>query len=122
MKAQGHDEFTGSAKITKAYNLPAKFVIHTVGPVVFGKLTDSHRAELESCYESCLELAEEKKLKSVAFCCISTGEFHFPNDEAAKIAVRTVKNFLKRAKNLKKVIFNVFKDLDLEIYQEELKN
>ena len=122
MKAQGHDEFTGRAKITKGYKLPAKFVIHTVGPVVFGKLTDSHRAELESCYESCLELAEEKKLKSVAFCCISTGEFHFPNDEAAKIAVRTVKNFLKRAKNLKKVIFNVFKDLDLEIYEKELKN
>ena len=122
MKAQGHDEITGSAKITKAYNLPSKFVIHTVGPVVFGALNDTHRAELESCYKSCLELAEEKNLKSLAFCCISTGEFHFPNGEAAKIAVKTVKNFLLHAKSLKKIIFNVFKDLDFEIYEKELKS
>ena len=122
IKAQGHDEFTGDAKITRAYNLPSKFVIHTVGPIVFGKLTDRQRAELESCYKSCLELAEEKNLRSLAFCCISTGEFHFPNDEAAKIAVKTVKNFLPQAKSLKKIIFNVFKDLDLKIYEKELRN
>ena len=121
MKAQGHDEPTGSAKITRAYNLPSKFVIHTVGPIVFGKLIDKQRAELESSYKSCLELADEKKLESLAFCCISTGEFHFPNDEAAKIAVKTVKNFLPEAKSLKKIIFNVFKNLDLEFYEKELK-
>ena len=122
MKAQGHDEPTGGAKITKAYNLPSKFVIHTVGPVVFGALNGRHRAELESCYQSCLGLAEEKNLKSLAFCCISTGEFHFPNDDAAKIAVRTAKNFLPNAKSLKKIIFNVFKDMDFEIYEKELKS
>ena len=122
MKAQGHDELTGSAKITRAYNLPSKFVIHTVGPIVFDAVTESQRVELESCYKSCLELADEKNLKSLAFCCISTGEFHFPNDEAAKIAVKTVKNFLPQAKSLKKIIFNVFRDLDLKIYEKELKN
>ncbi|MBR2207644.1 MAG: protein-ADP-ribose hydrolase [Synergistaceae bacterium] len=122
MKAQGHDEPTGSAKITRAYNLPSKFVIHTVGPIVFDAVTESQRVELENCYKSCLELADEKNLKSLAFCCISTGEFHFPNDEAAKIAVKTVKNFLPQAKSLKKIIFNVFKDLDLKIYEKELKN
>ncbi len=122
MQAQGHDEPAGSAKITSAYNLPSKFIIHTVGPIVFGKLNDNNRSELESCYKSCLKLADEKNLKSLAFCCISTGEFHFPNEEAAKIAVKTVKNFLPQAKNLKKIIFNVFKDLDLKIYEKELKN
>ena len=87
---------------------------------MFGPLTDKHREELASCYQSCLELAEEKKLKSVAFCCISTGEFHFPNDAAAKIAVETVKKFLTQSSYVKKIIFNVFKDLDLEIYEREL--
>ena len=120
IKAQGHDEPTGAAKITCAYNLPSKFVLHTVGPIVFGPLTDKHREELASCYQSCLGLAEEKKLKSVAFCCISTGEFHFPNDAAAKIAVETVKKFLTQSRYVKKIIFNVFKDLDLEIYEREL--
>lgn len=120
MKAQGHDELTGGAKITRAYNLPAKFVIHTVGPIVFETLSDINKTELENCYNSCLELADEKNLNSLAFCCISTGEFHFPNDEAAKIAVRSVKNFLPHSKSLRKIIFNVFKDLDLKIYEKEL--
>ena len=122
MQAQGHDEETGRAKITRGYNLPAKHVIHTVGPIVFGKLKDSDCVLLERCYESCLELADENKLGSIAFCCISTGEFHFPNDIAAEIAVNTVKNFLPQAKSLKKVIFNVFKDLDLEIYRRLLES
>lgn len=122
MKVQGHDELTGQAKITNAYNLPSKFVIHTVGPIVVGALNDVHRAGLKSCYDSCLRLADEKNLKSLAFCCISTGEFHFPNDEAAKIAVKTVRNFLPQAKSLRKIIFNVFKDLDLKIYEKELKS
>ena len=122
IKAQGHDEFTGCAKITRAYNLPSKFVIHTVGPIVFEKLKDNQKIELENCYKSCLKLADEKNLKTLAFCCISTGEYNFPNDEAAKIAVKTVKNFLPEAKSLRKIIFNVFKDLDLALYERGLKN
>lgn len=120
MQKQGHEEPTGQAKITKAYNLPSRYVIHTVGPIVQGALTQKHRAELESCYRACLELAAEKQLKSVAFCCISTGEFHFPNQEAAQIAVAAVKAFLSRDGSGMKVIFNVFKDIDYQIYHELL--
>ncbi len=122
MNAQGHEEPTGHAKITMGYNLPAKHVIHTVGPVVSGELTDNHRRELESCYRSCLECAESNGLKSIAFCCISTGEFHFPNDEAATIAVRTVRDFQRTSHSVSKVIFNVFKDYDYELYVKELQS
>ena len=120
MLAQGHDELTGQAKITGAYNLPCDYVIHTVGPIVTGALTQRHCSELESCYKSCLEIAEKYNVESIAFCCISTGEFHFPNDIAAKIAVKTVKNFLEESVSMKKIIFNVFKDSDYEIYRKEL--
>ena len=116
MKRQGHEEPAGQAKITRAYNLPCRYVIHTVGPVVSGDLTDRHREQLASCYRSCLELAAEKGLKTVAFCCLSTGVFRFPNEEAARIAVAAVR---KHAGGLK-VIFNVFKDWDYEIYQRLL--
>ena len=116
MKRQGHEEPVGQAKITRAYNLPCRYVIHTVGPVVSGDLTDLHREQLASCYRSCLELAAEKGLKTVAFCCLSTGVFRFPNEEAARIAVAAVR---KHAGGLK-VIFNVFKDWDYEIYQRLL--
>ena len=120
MLAQGHDELTGQAKITGAYNLPCDYVIHTVGPIVTGALTQRHCGELESCYKSCLEIAEKNNVESIALCCISTGEFHFPNDIAAKIAVKTVKNFLEESVSMKKIIFNVFKDSDYEIYRKEL--
>lgn len=120
MKAQGHLEATGQAKITKAYNLPSKYVIHTVGPIVSGKLTEKHKALLASSYLSCLELAEQKNLDSIAFCCISTGEFHFPNEEAAKIAIRTVEEFLAKSQSKMKVVFNVFKESDKEIYEKFL--
>lgn len=120
MQEQGREEPTGQAKITGAYNLPCKYVLHTVGPIVQGAVTQKHRAELQSCYQSCLELAAEKQLNSVAFCCISTGEFHFPNREAAQIAVATVKEFLGRNGSGMKVIFNVFKDTDYQIYQDLL--
>ena len=116
MKRQGHEEPAGQAKITYAYNLPCRYVIHTVGPIVSGDLTDLHREQLASCYRSCLELAAEKGLKTVAFCCLSTGVFRFPNEEAARIAVAAVR---KHAGGLK-VIFNVFKDWDYEIYQKLL--
>ncbi len=116
MKAQGHEEPTGEAKITHAYNLPCKYVLHTVGPIVYGKLAKKHERLLESCYRSCLELADENGLNSLAFCCISTGEFHFPNERAAEIAVRTVQEYKHETKSEIKVIFNVFKEQDHEIY------
>ena len=118
MKAQGHEEPTGQAKITPAYNLPCKYVIHTVGPIVCGRLTENDCELLRSCYLSCLNVAVKNSLKSIAFCCISTGEFHFPNDIAAQIAVDTVKEYQKQHEI--EVIFNVFKDYDKQIYRELL--
>ena len=118
MRMQGHEEETGKAKITKAYNLPCRYILHTVGPIISGTPTKTDCELLAGCYRSCLELAAEKGLESVAFCCISTGEFHFPNDRAAQIAVGTVKEFMRRETSVKKVVFNVFKDLDKEIYRK----
>ena len=120
MQAQGHPEPTGRAKLTRGYNLPAKYVLHTVGPIIQDRVTDRDREELASCYRSCLELAAEHGLKSVAFCCISTGEFHFPNRKAAGIAVQTVTDFLRHDTSIQKVIFNVFKDIDAKIYRDLL--
>lgn len=116
MRRQGHPEPTGQAKITPAFNLPCRYVLHTVGPIVKGRVTKKDEALLASCYDACLALAEKHGLESVAFCCISTGEFHFPNELAAEIAVRAVKEFLTEQTSVKKVIFNVFKDEDKEIY------
>ena len=116
MEQQGYPEPTGQAKITPAFNLPCRYVLHTVGPIVAGRVAKEDKELLASCYRSCLELAAENSLESVAFCCISTGEFHFPNDLAAEIAVETVKQFMNTKTSVKKVIFNVFKDLDKEIY------
>ena len=115
MQRQGHEEPTGRAKITPGFNLPAKFVLHTVGPIVSGRLSERHCRELASCYESCLALAAENDLLSVAFCCISTGVFGFPQKEAARIAVETVTAFQK--KHPIDVVFNVFKEADLAIYR-----
>lgn len=116
MRRQGHPEPTGQAKITPAFNLPCRYVLHTVGPIVKGRVSKKDEALLASCYGACLALAEKHGLESVAFCCISTGEFHFPNELAAEIAVRAVKEFLTEQTSVKKVIFNVFKDEDKEIY------
>ena len=120
MEQQGYPEPTGQAKITPAFNLPCRYVLHTVGPIISGRVTKADKELLASCYRSCLELAAENSLESVAFCCISTGEFHFPNDLAAEIAVATVKEFLKKQTSVKKVIFNVFKDLDKTVYEKLL--
>ena len=117
MERQGHPEETGRAKITQGYHLPARHVLHTVGPIVSGTLTEEHRELLASCYRSCLHLAAEHGLKSVAFCCISTGEFHFPNAAAAEIAVREVRSFLAHDSTIERVIFNVFKDEDRVLYE-----
>lgn len=116
MERQGHEEPTGGAKITPAFNLPSRYVIHTVGPIVYASLTRRERDVLASCYRSCLKLAKENGLKNIAFCCISTGEFRFPNAAAAQIAVDTVREFLKEEGVGMRVIFNVFKDIDREIY------
>ena len=120
MREQGQDEGTGKAKITPAYNLPCDYVIHTVGPIVYGALTEVEEQQLASCYESCLALADENRVKSIAFCCISTGEFHFPNQRAAEIAVQTVKRYKEESKSDIEVVFNVFKDIDYEIYRKLL--
>ena len=121
MEQQGYPEPSGQAKITPAFNLPCRYVLHTVGPIINGRVTEKDKSRLESCYRSCLELAAENGLESVAFCCISTGEFHFPNEQAAQIAVETVKQFMNRKTSVKKVIFNVFKDLDKAIYEKLLR-
>ncbi len=120
MKQQGHEEETGKAKITPAYNLPCKYVLHTVGPIITGRLREKDKQLLASCYRSCLELAEQNGLKNIAFCCISTGEFHFPNDKAAEIAIQTVKEYRTQTNSQIEVIFNVFKESDDEIYRRLL--
>lgn len=123
MEQQGQPEPTGQAKITPAYNLPSKFVLHTVGPIIpANRQPNVAEAELlASCYRSCLELAAQHQLKSIAFCCISTGEFHYPREEAAQIALNTVSNWLASSGSNLKVIFNVFKDEDLAVYKSLLK-
>lgn len=120
MQKQGKDEEIGKVKITPAYNLPCKYILHTVGPIVTGKLTEKDCKLLRSCYHSCLALADEYKLNSIAFCCISTGEFHFPNDKGAKIAIETVSEYKRLTNSKIKVMFNVFKNSDYKIYREYL--
>jgi len=124
MEKQVYPELFGSAKVTKCYNLPAKFVIHTVGPIIgSGGVTQKEETELSDCYRSCLRLAEEYKLRSLAFCCISTGEFRFPNQLAAETALKTVREYLDQSPDtsIETVVFNVFKDLDYSIYRKLLQ-
>lgn len=127
MEKQGFPEPTGQAKITSGYNLPCKYVLHTVGPIInrtaFGweELTPEHCRQLVSCYQSCMELAEQNDCGSIAFCCISTGVFHFPNEKAAEIAVRTVKGYREKTGSKMEVVFNVFRDDDYEIYENLLR-
>ena len=120
MEKQGHEEPTGQAKITQAFNLPCKYVLHTVGPIIQGQLTKEHEELLASCYRSCLELADENDVKNIAFCCISTGVFMFPNERAAEIAVQTVRDYRREKNSGIEVVFNVWKDVDYEIYRELL--
>lgn len=116
MLRQGYDEPTGTAKITPAYNLPCRYVLHTVGPIVRGELTPIHMEQLANCYNACLMAAREYEVESIAFCCISTGVFGFPQQEAAQIALRTVKRVLSLDDKIKRVVFNVFLDRDYELY------
>lgn len=117
MNRQGHEEPIGQAKITPAFNLPSRYVLHTVGPMIAGRVTQRDRELLASCYRSCLELSADHGLRSVAFCCIATGVFHFPNQEAAEIAVKTVTDFLQTPSSIQRVIFNVFQNTDKQIYR-----
>ena len=121
MMKQGHEEETGRAKITSGYNLPAKYILHTVGPIIQWSVTKEDEALLTSCYRECLKLAADQGVESIAFCCISTGVFRFPQQRAAEIAVATVKEFMKKDDNVKKAVFNVFKEEDLRIYKDLLK-
>ena len=120
MKKQNNLEKTGQAKITSAYNLPCKYIIHTVGPIITDEIREIDRKLLRSCYKSCLEIASKNNIKSIAFCCISTGVFKFDQREAAKIAIDTVSEFLKDDDMIEKVVFDVFLDKDREIYEELL--
>ncbi len=121
MAEQGQKEETGKAKITPAFNLPCNYVLHTVGPIIHGQLRQKDQELLASCYRSCLELADQQAIKSIAFCCISTGEFHFPNHKAAAVAIETVKEYRQRTQSKIKVIFNVFQEIDYNIYRQLLR-
>ena len=120
MKKQGHEEETGQAKITSAYNLPAEYILHTVGPIIQWEVTKADEELLAGCYRACLKLAADTGVESIAFCCLSTGVFRFPQQRAAEIATETVKQFIDQDSRIKKVIFNVFKEEDLKIYHQLL--
>lgn len=118
---RNYEEPTGTATLTLSYNLPCEYVIHTVGPIVYGRLNDILCQDLQNCYENILECCLQHNIKSVAFCCISTGEFHFPNDKAAEIAWKSVTAFLDKHDDcIERIIFNVFKDSDRNIYEKVL--
>ncbi len=123
MQKQGNEEGTGLCKITPAFNLPSRYVLHTVGPIITTVVSAREKIQLASCYKNCLETASQNQLESVAFCCISTGVFRFPADLAAQIAVETVEKWLAENtySSVKKVVFNVFGDRDLEIYKRVLR-
>lgn len=117
MQAQGKREEVGSVKTTLGYNLPCKYVLHTVAPCVWGELTGRHERELISCYRACLEAADKAGLSSLAFCCLGTGEFNFPNERAAELAVSTVYAYVRQTQSPIKTVFNVYKEVDFEIYK-----
>ncbi|MCI8468974.1 MAG: protein-ADP-ribose hydrolase [Eggerthellaceae bacterium] len=121
MAAQGHDEPTGHAKVTGAYNLPAKHVIHTVGPIAAGRPTAEHRRQLARCYEACLDAAAARDCLSLAACCVSTGVFGFPQDEAARIAVATVRGwYADHPDSALITVFDVYGDGDEALYRDLL--
>ena len=117
---RGGEEQNGRVKVTKAYNLPSRYIFHTVGPIVYGGVTEQNRRDLESCYLSCLNRAAEMKLSTLAFCCISTGEYRYPKDEACRLAVQTVKQWKSETDSSLKVIFNVYLKEDEVLYEREL--
>lgn len=123
MEKQNHDEENGKAKITKAYNLPSRYIFHTVGPIVFNAPTKQNEVDLYNCYQSCLKLADYYQLKSIVFCSISTGLYGYPIQKASQIALKSVKNFLNSNLNttVKKIVFNVFSRGDYDVYYKTIK-
>ena len=119
---KGNLEKTGSCIITPAFNLPSKYVLHTVGPIIKNEVSKNDEELLYKCYKSCLETAKNNNIKSIAFCSISTGEFRFPNELASFIAVKAVRDFLENTEYNIKIVFNVFKDLDYKLYNNILNN
>lgn len=117
---RGREAENGEVLVTKAYNLPGKFIFHTVGPIVNGSITKENKSDLKKCYVNCLEKADELNLETIAFCCISTGVFGYPKEEAAQLAVQTVKDYKKQTNGGGKVIFNVFTEEDYAIYRRIL--
>lgn len=117
---KGHEAENGEVIVTKAYNLPSRFIFHTVGPVVYGRVTKENEADLTKCYLNCLAKADEMKLKSIAFCCISTGVFGYPKEEAAMLAVKVVREYKAQTASDIKVIFDVFTEEDDELYRRIL--
>lgn len=120
IEEQGYEEPVGGAKLTLGFNLPCGYILHTVGPSISGKLKKRDCELLADCYKSCLELAAKSGIRSIAFCCISTGVFNFPQDKAAETAVDTVLSFLKNNSNINQVIFDVYKDEDYILYKNLL--
>ena len=121
MQDLNYDLETGKAIITKGYNLPSKYIIQTVGPIIENEVTEEKEQELANCYINSLKLAIENGIKTIAFPCISTGVFRFPKDNACRIAIKSVKEFLESHDTIEKVVFSVYSDEDLEIYKNELK-
>ena len=122
MKEKDYFLHTGNAFITKGYNLPAKYVIHTVGPIIYNEVTEKEELQLVNCYTSSLELAIKNGVRTIAFPCISTGEFKFPKEEACKLAILTVENFLEEYReDFDKIVFNVYGEEDYKIYERNLK-
>ena len=122
MKPLNYKLETGKAIITKAYNLPAKYVIHTVGPVVEIQVTDENEQGLANCYINSLELAIQNNIRTIAFPCISTGIFDFPNVAASRIALKTVDDFISKNKDkFDKVVFDLWTDDDFEVYEQNVK-
>jgi O-acetyl-ADP-ribose deacetylase (regulator of RNase III) len=123
IQIQGHPEPTGQAKITRAYNLPSRYVFHTVGPIVTDFVTDAQKSQLTDCYRNILSLAQQQAdIRSLAFCSISTGVFGFPIEKAAPLAIETVTRYLQQNPNqLYVVVFNVFSENDYLIYQAALE-
>lgn len=120
MEKQGHEEENGKCKVTKAYNLPSKFIFHTVGPIINGKVTSKNRIDLKNCYLNCLKKADEMNLNSIVFCSISTGVYGFPISEASNIAISTVKEYIKLTNTKLKIVFDVFSKEDYKIYESKL--
>lgn len=117
---KGREAENGEVVVTKAYNLPSRFIFHTVGPVVCGRVTKENEADLAKCYLKCLSKADEMKLHSIAFCCISTGVFGYPKEEAALLAVKVVQQYKAQTASSLKIIFDVFTENDYELYRRIL--